>query len=262
MRAAYNATRALLKSTDPLAAQAIIDRLCVALGATIVQADSDHDDMLPINVTINDAEPRLLVAGDPEVRRLISRYLVPALADARVVAHRKQSEELLTVDATRDPLTGLWNRRSLEMALHRADVGDCVALLDLDHFKWVNDTHGHGEGDVVLSTFASFLGHRLRNMDILGRLGGEEFVIIFSDTALQDACRRLCHLRQEWSEMAPYGTTFSAGVAVVGPPAPDSQSTGTATLARADSLMYQAKTAGRNIVLCEGSDELCGGLLR
>ena len=261
LRAAYAATRALMKTNHPGAAQAIIDRLCATLGAEIVSADSAHDDVLPINVTIDAGEPRLLVASDPEVRRQISRYVVPALADARLVAHRKQSEELLTEDATRDPLTGLWNRRSLELAIHAAKVGDCIAMLDLDHFKRVNDTFGHGEGDLVLSAFASFLGRRLRHMDIFGRLGGEEFVIIFTETQLRDTCEILCRLRQQWAETAPHGTTFSAGVATVGPVTPDAVSAGAAALSRADALMYRAKAAGRNVVWCEGADNTCEELL-
>ena len=267
LRAAYSATRALLKTTDPQAAQAIIDRLCHALGASIVPADADHGEALPINVTIDESDPRLLSTNDPDVRRHISRYLIPALADARAVAHRKQSEELLTKDATRDPLTRLWNRRSLELALHRMEAGDCVALLDLDHFKHVNDTYGHSAGDEVLSTFAAFLRRRLRNLDILGRLGGEEFVIIYPETTLPEAHEQLCRMRQEWEHQAPYGTTFSAGLAAAetdltsatGAEPASATTAGPAALARADALMYRAKSGGRNLVWCESSDLTCGG---
>lgn len=261
LRAAYQATRALLRARDSESAQAIINRLCEQMGARVVPAEGNEAASLPIDITLDNGDPMVLAAESPEVQRLVSRFVVPAVSDARLLVRHSNSREVLTVDATRDALTGLWNRRSLELAINRATSGDALALVDLDHFKQVNDTFGHAAGDEVLATFAQFVRRRLRHLDIIGRLGGEEFVIIFPETPLAEAAERLCEVRSEWAIDAPYGTTFSAGVARV-PGADDTRKErpGQLALALADTLMYEAKSSGRNRVCREDVDDAtCGG---
>lgn len=255
LRAAYQATRALLRANDPAAAQRIIVRLCNKLGAHVVSADEDHAVPLPIDISVDGADPILLAADSDHVEGLVARYVVPAVNDARLVARFATSREMLTVDATRDPLTGIWNRRSMEMAINRAMAGDCIALVDLDRFKRVNDTYGHAAGDEVLSTFAEFLRDGLADIDTVGRLGGEEFVVLFPETDLAAAVEQMQDLRSRWVVAAPYGSTFSAGVASV--PTPEESSgerPGQIALAIADALMYQAKSRGRNMVVGHGDE--------
>lgn len=157
--------------------------------------------------------------------------------------------------ATRDDLTGLLNRRSIlqcvrdEMARHdRPDVPLGVALLDLDHFKTINDTHGHPTGDEVLRQFGLVVAREMRVSDRLGRFGGEEFLLLLNGVrsgadAVQVAERmRSAIARHPWGRVAPgLAVTASVGVAVAQP------GDGVETLiARADQALYDAKHQGRN----------------
>lgn len=161
--------------------------------------------------------------------------------------------------AIRDELTGLFNRRHIMEILQQqqalADSGDyrfCLCYLDLDHFKPINDTYGHGVGDLVLRRFATLVHESLREADYTGRLGGEEFVLVLSQTGLDEAWHVSERLRQRLAEQSfadlheDLRVTVSIGVAEyrIGESIDD-------TLARADGCLYQAKETGRNRVLCE-----------
>ncbi|MGE5452886.1 MAG: GGDEF domain-containing protein [Acidobacteriota bacterium] len=163
---------------------------------------------------------------------------------------------------TRDALTGLFNRKHMQELLEREHQRQwrtgqpfCVALIDLDHFKHVNDTHGHQVGDEVLRGFAQAALGTLRETDILGRWGGEEFLILMPDTTLEpDALVALERLRRLMQDVFPSATapalriTFSAGVA-----AHHVNQSVEQTIARADEALYQAKRDGRNAtVLAQG----------
>lgn len=162
---------------------------------------------------------------------------------------RKQAE--LSRLATRDPLTGLGNRRSLDQALaqcverfHRGQRPATVAVLDLDHFKHVNDTRGHHLGDEVLITLADCLGRRLRKTDGLYRFGGEEFVAVLTDTDLEEGIQVAEELRRRVADCDlpdAVRLTMSAGVAGLG--LTDEADT---WLARADNALYRAKSRGRD----------------
>ncbi len=230
-------------------------KLCRDLGAEVISADQDAAFSLPIDMSLGEGEPILPVAEDRELRDALSRYVVPAVSDARTVVERNLSSERLVENSTRDPLTGLWSRRAMTLGINRCKPGDCIAMVDLDFFKSVNDTLGHDAGDAVLSAFGSHLSAGTRDGDIVGRLGGEEFVILFPRTPLDEACAVMERLRSAWHDISPQGITFSAGVTLVREHAEPGTRAPQEALKEADALMYRAKALGRNRVLCAGGPD-------
>ncbi|MEM6407896.1 MAG: diguanylate cyclase [Pseudomonadota bacterium] len=177
------------------------------------------------------------------------------LVDMLSIRELTKAYELLQIEANTDPLTGLSNRRpflkSLEVEFARArrvrhDMS--VAMIDLDHFKTVNDTHGHDAGDAVLVAMAAMMINEFRTIEMVGRLGGEEFAVIFPQTDLAGAtiaCNRL--IDRVRSTITPVGkaqieVTISVGLANASPDKLD----GAAVLKHADELLYAAKRAGRD----------------
>jgi diguanylate cyclase (GGDEF)-like protein len=190
-----------------------------------------------------------------------------ALADAqreRARAAHLQSEQqrlrehAMALDraAHEDVLTGLHNRRHAEFALPLLVEGArvsgqviSVATLDVDHFKKINDTHGHAAGDAVLQQLAQLLRHRLRSADLLARVGGEEFLAVLVGIAPPQAAEicdrlRLAVAEHDWAAVAT-GLTVRISVGISGG-APPQQAD--ALLARADHALYAAKRGGRNRV--------------
>lgn len=152
----------------------------------------------------------------------------------------------------RDSLTGLFNRKYMQDLLEqerqrhdRTGHPYCVALIDLDHFKKINDTHGHQAGDDVLTGFASAAQAALRETDVICRWGGEEFLVLLRDTdpALQgrEALKRLRDNLTNLRTPSDTAVTFSAGLALARTDEPAER-----TIERADRALYAAKTAGRN----------------
>ena len=151
-----------------------------------------------------------------------------------------------------DPLTGLLNRRGMEerfcdlMATARRKHSPLgVVMIDIDHFKRINDSHGHAAGDTALTTLAGLLKRRLRESDVVARLGGEEFVALLPDTSASAALLLAGQLVQAvaGTDIDPVGRmTISCGVAQahIGHDTPDS------LLRRADEALYRAKSGGRN----------------
>jgi diguanylate cyclase len=164
--------------------------------------------------------------------------------------------------AERDPLTGLLNRRALEQALNRAidtarraDSALSVAFCDIDHFKRLNDVHGHAVGDRVLRLVGDVLAEDADDRTFVGRQGGEEFVVLFEGLPVIEAAARIDAIREALSERTlrsrsdgtPIGrVTFSAGVAALSGP-----ETGEDLLHRADQALYRAKEGGRNQVVID-----------
>ncbi len=155
-----------------------------------------------------------------------------------------------------DELTGAFNRRCIMRMLddevaraQRSNTPCSVALIDLDWFKRINDSHGHPIGDEVLRTFAITVFANIRNIDRFGRYGGEEFLLVMPETASAAAANILDRLRLivaelDWSAFSSgMAVTISAGVAEMNPGEPPD-----ALLARADEALYAAKEAGRNRV--------------
>jgi diguanylate cyclase (GGDEF)-like protein len=155
-----------------------------------------------------------------------------------------------------DPLTDALNRRAFAQALERAQAGlrrgrpYALLLLDLDHFKPLNDSLGHAAGDAALCAVAASLRGALRSTDSLGRLGGEEFCVLLSPVepgsarqVAQRLCERLQALDFRW-EGRPWPLSASIGLALARPDEHEAE----AVLLRADAAMYAAKQAGRNQV--------------
>ncbi len=153
-----------------------------------------------------------------------------------------------------DELTGSFNRRCImrmleEQIVHaqRTETPCAVALIDLDWFKRINDSHGHPIGDEVLRTFAITVFANIRDTDRFGRYGGEEFLLVLPDTPVDRAAEILDRLREiiadlDWSAFsADMRVTISAGVATLRP-----DEISDTLLARADSALYAAKAQGRN----------------
>ena len=167
-----------------------------------------------------------------------------------------QLHETLRQESIRDPLTGLFNRRfmeeSLEKELNRARRDSkplVVVMLDLDHFKHINDTYGHDGGDKVLQELSLLLKASVRGADILCRYGGEEFTMILPGASLSDALQRMEHLRDDIKRMIIQHAgltlaqfTGSLGIAVY----PEHGSTRDALLKAADEALYRAKRSGRD----------------
>ncbi len=174
------------------------------------------------------------------------------------ISERKRLEEELQNLASTDPLTGLPNRRhflaqlQLEVARQQRfhETPATLLMLDLDHFKRVNDTHGHAAGDAVLRRFAELIRASLRKTDLAGRLGGEEFAILLYGSDRVSATDYAERLRQQIAaeNIAFDGTTLRINVSI-GVTALCAADTCTDTaLARADKALYQAKENGRNRV--------------
>jgi diguanylate cyclase (GGDEF)-like protein len=218
-------------------------------------------------------QKRLMRAGDrqQEQLRLISqelreksmlleeqtRHLRILNTDlAHEVETRKTLEVELRILATTDPLTGVYNRRRLlELGEYeclreiRNRRGLCLLALDIDHFKRVNDTYGHGVGDETLVRFVQSCSASLRAMDTLGRSGGEEFAVLLPETVLADACEVAERMRAAVEQcvmnaaLDPFQVTVSIGAAQL-----REGERFEALMARADLQLYGAKDAGRNQV--------------
>lgn len=178
---------------------------------------------------------------------------------SRALIDLEATKAQLNYYATVDPLTNAFNRRHFlelsERKIKRTQTANSHASLlffDIDHFKRINDEHGHMIGDEILHGIAQVCMKHLRTDDILGRFGGEEFVILLPETKLEDAhiiAERLRHLIAHTpieTEIGPINTTISIGVALVEKSDP---ATIKQLLSRADRAMYLAKQAGRNRVI-------------
>jgi diguanylate cyclase (GGDEF)-like protein len=215
------------------------------------------------------------MGGDPDVT-------TPKLAIVSAVAYivnvsllplafiwmmQGRSEWDLLQQSIVDPLTGVLNRRGLQETLarelaryHRYGDSLTVAMLDLDHFKRINDKFGHATGDAILVNVAQMLGERLRETDVVGRIGGEEFVLLFphADIAQVDPIlEQLNRTLKECNDLLPstdFHVTGSIGVTSTR----ERHTVGASDLlAEADVALYQAKTNGRNqVCYFEPSDSL------
>jgi diguanylate cyclase len=209
----------------------VLDKLMEDTRAMQLDAVRSHEDMKETQRKVEDAEQRIL-------------KLTAELDQASLMAHN-------------DYLTGALNRRGMEEALERefsrSDRGGsaiCIALMDVDHFKRLNDSLGHEAGDTALAHLAKVTRDALRPTDVLARYGGEEFVIILPETDMDEGKRVMARVQRELTrnfflhKNERVLITFSAGVAERRAEEPADL-----TLKRADMALYEAKHSGRNRVI-------------
>jgi diguanylate cyclase (GGDEF)-like protein len=199
-----------------------------------------------------DQDPSDLTESKQQIAIAMADSIVLALANLKLrIFLREQS--------IRDPLTGLFNRRYLEETLEREfnralrlqrPVG--VIMLDLDHFKRFNDTHGHEAGDVLLRKLGSFLKQHLRGGDIACRYGGEEFALVLPEVSLENVRLRaeelregIKHLNVEYNDKILPTVSMSLGIAMF----PEHGSTNQRVLNAADGALYEAKRKGRDRIV-------------
>jgi diguanylate cyclase (GGDEF)-like protein len=203
-------------------------------------------------VTVFALIPPMLAADDPleTTTALITIVITCVLAVAFAMITNRQRSQLLKL-ATKDPLTGAGNRRALDSklrhvvnAFQRTGAPASLLMLDLDHFKTVNDLLGHAAGDEILKNVTEIINLRIRVTDSLYRIGGEEFVIVLEGADVEHAAHLAEQLRTlvDANELVPEHTvTISLGVAEL-----RKSESPYDWLHRADSAMYRAKDAGRN----------------
>ena len=176
------------------------------------------------------------------------------------LARNEELSQALKEESIRDPLTGLYNRRWLDEVLEREipralrekrPLSFC--LIDLDHFKRVNDTWGHDVGDDILRALARLLTNGSRKHDVAARFGGEEFVLVLPGLGVSRGRAVVERLLEDFSHLqfgpdGPSGLTFSAGLAVV----PDHATDRDSLFRMADRALYRAKDQGRNRVVVQG----------
>jgi len=199
---------------------------------------------------------------DPQneiARHVVANSAKPATEQLSLILANLRLRETLRNQSIRDPQTGLFNRRymedSLNRELSRADRSGkplVVAMLDLDHFKNLNDRFGHSAGDAVLREWSNLLKSKFRGSDIVCRYGGEEFVIILPEISLDSAHQRLVQLKDDLGRLVvPHDgqsidhVTVSIGIAYF----PAHGRTDQGLLHAADRALYQAKELGRNCVV-------------
>ncbi len=244
------------------------------------QQDAEHEfqlarvsghDLAPFTLTPSEDEPfdaHFAIAGQDGRSRLLS----VCRADPHRVFESGELDSLITIANTigalldnqrllkEDTLTGLANRKQCQRTLEdtAANVERyrrryTVVVLDLDHFKRVNDRYGHATGDEVLRRLSQVLRGGVRSTDFVGRWGGEEFLLVLDEAECEDARVRVLSLleefRQEFFEVDGdrFTVSFSAGVASLSPELAAAES----AFSRADVAMYAAKTAGRGRVMID-----------
>ncbi|MEA2348168.1 MAG: hypothetical protein QOG62_1955 [Thermoleophilaceae bacterium] len=233
---------------DPVASGQIED--CHAIAATLVETGESSEARVAGVVAIaRRGEP----FSDPE------REVFVYLASRAAVSFENASlHQLIQEQAITDPLTGLFNRRRFGELLANETarakrLGHPLGLimLDVDSFKEANDTHGHQTGDAVLEAAASLLAKEVREIDVVARFGGDEFVAILPETDLNGATVLAERIRAKVADLkvkAPDGSTLTVTASLGVASLPDSAHDGETLLAAADLALYEAKRAGKNRV--------------
>ncbi len=227
---------------------------------------SDARDLPVLMITAAEEEEVMVRAMEAGASDFLHKPIKPAELVARVrnlLKLRRRSVELLAANArlremaTTDELTGLANRRHF-FATANAEIDRArrfqrpisVLMIDVDHFKQVNDTHGHAAGDAVLRQLARILESSARRVDIVGRLGGEEFAVTSLETRDEDAMHLAERVRKAVEEepirIDETGTRISITVSIGVSGLKPGEATVDGMLNRADEALYRAKEGGRN----------------
>ena len=211
--------------------------------------------------------PIVYLSGEANVDQQIAAmrvggddFLHKPIADAHLLAavsNRVERFRSLSALMSRDSLTGLLNHVSLKMALEselerarRSGAHTTFVMIDIDHFKSVNDRYGHPAGDSVIKSLARMMNQRFRKADIVGRYGGEEFAVVMRDTDVEAAVAPVEALRRRFAAIthhycgASFSVSFSAGVAASPPSGSVAE-----LISAADHALYEAKHCGRNKVV-------------
>ena len=220
----------------------------------LAQALGHHQAFGPVDLRMRDTSQRVVdvMLSARKLRYNGRRAVLVSLVE---ITHRKRQEHELRRMAHTDPLTALHNRRGFfaraERLRRRPEQAPMALLvLDVDHFKRINDSHGHSIGDLVLQQLAGRMASTLRDSDVLARIGGEEFAALLPATNAQQALAMAERLRRAVCDHAircqglRLELSLSIGVAMFD----DEREDIDAVLARADQAMYRAKQAGRNRV--------------
>jgi diguanylate cyclase len=266
--------RALSESLQAKSAQ--LDRELATIADLIrshLNANGRYSDSLA------EADLSLVPTAGPEKVRAIVRLLIDAnermrreTSDLAESLEKSQSQvailrsKLVEAKAIglRDSLTSLGNRRSFDSHLakeiaeaqtHKSEM--CLVMGDLDHFKKINDNHGHPFGDRVLKHFADLLLKHIKDGDMAARLGGEEFAVILPQTTLENATRLIDQIRirlesQQWMN-AQTGQQFSSITASFGIVRLGEKDDRETLVNRADTMLYEAKRSGRNCIIVEAN---------
>jgi diguanylate cyclase (GGDEF)-like protein len=217
--------------------------------------------------------PIVFLSSETDLRKQFSAMRVgaegfltkPVIPEDLVAAVAIRAERMRTLRSlmARDSLTGLLNHTTTTDLLEntiaaaaRESGSLSFAMIDIDHFKLVNDTHGHPVGDQVILALSRVLQQRLRNSDVVGRYGGEEFAVILKDVSTRHAARLIDELRQDFARVVfssasgEFSCSFSAGIASY-------PLHGRIELLReaADKALYDAKRRGRNCVVVDAAEE-------
>ncbi len=254
----------------------------------VVSLNLEHEDGLRLCSHLRSNErtrsvPILMVGEETDMKRIAQGLEIGAhdyilrpvdrnefLARVRTQVRRKRYQDRLRANyemslslALTDSLTGLFNRRYLMVHLEKLlnknkenNKALCVLMLDIDHFKRINDTYGHAVGDEVLKTFSSRISQRLRSFDLVARQGGEEFVVVLPDISKDMAIQVAERLRsgiasapfEVSSPQGPISVTVSIGAVLI----EGEDVTVEESLRRADDELYRAKEGGRNRVYLAG----------
>jgi diguanylate cyclase (GGDEF)-like protein len=190
------------------------------------------------------------------IKQIMNAFKNVVQRDLELIEKNSMIESMkreLKDSSLRDGLTGLYNHKAIHEFLFieiqnavRYDKNLTIAMVDVDRFKEVNDQYGHKTGDIMLKGIADLMKSRLRDADIIGRYGGDKFLVVFTDTTKEDAYRIIERLRKsaEESEELGLGVTLSAGIATL-----EDKYTADELVSRADAALYKAKSRGRNKVI-------------
>ncbi len=228
--------------------------------AKVIRQDKHYINIPIIYLSGEEDKERQLAAMAEGGEDFLTKPVDPRHLLSTIRTRGSRARELSQLIA-RDSLTGLYNHTHILKALDeqlklakRNNTSLCFVMVDLDHFKQVNDNHGHPVGDDVIKNLALFLSQRLRKTDFIGRYGGEEFAMVLPGVGIEDAHHIMDEIRNNFSHLlhgglAAISSTFSCGIALY-----QGQSS-SELIDLADQAMYLAKRDGRNCVkTCPSTD--------
>jgi diguanylate cyclase (GGDEF)-like protein len=230
-------------------------------GAELARVIRFQEDFLTVPIVFLSAETdwnrQMVVLGsggdDFLTKPIKNKHLIKA------VQIRAQRARLLNDLIARDSMTGLLKHARIKEQLkietlraRRSGLALCVVMIDIDHFKKINDQYGHAMGDRVIKTLSHLLKQRLRKSDLIGRYGGEEFMVVLPESGLEASHLVIEDIRKRFenieflSEGVSFKVTLSAGISMLRDDVSDSE-----ILEEADRCLYQAKHGGRNAVVLQ-----------